>query len=404
MKAVILAAGEGSRCRPLTLTKSKVMLPVANKPVLEHIIESLEKCSITDIILIVDYEKERIMDHFEDGKDFGVNITYIHQSAQLGTAHALLQTQEHVKDENQFLVLNGDNVVEPETISDLIEDAEGDASVLTQKMKNTSNYGVVITDNKKIEKIVEKPEEKISNLVNTGIYLFTPNIFQIIKQTPISEKGEYAITDTLQLMIDYGYQVTNVNTKSRWIDAIFAWDLLTANSIVLGEYEDFKRKGDIEDGAVIKGDVEIGENTTIRSGCYIIGPVIIGDNCEIGPNAVILPSTTIGHNSSVESFTHLQNAIVMNDTRISTHSYLSNSVIGNNNTIGTHFITEEKDSLKIEIKGMLHKADRLGTIIGDDNLIRDNVLVKAGTLIGTDCRVESGNVVQERLEKSSIVI
>ena len=94
MKAVILAAGEGKRCRPLTLTRSKVMLPVANKPILEHIINALVKNDIKNIILVVGYKKERIMDYFEDGINFGVKIEYVEQKAQIGTAHAILQARD----------------------------------------------------------------------------------------------------------------------------------------------------------------------------------------------------------------------------------------------------------------------------------------------------------------------
>ncbi|WP_292484200.1 bifunctional sugar-1-phosphate nucleotidylyltransferase/acetyltransferase, partial [Methanohalobium sp.] len=350
------------------------------------------------------YEKERIMDYFEDGKDFGVNITYIHQKSQLGTAHAVLQTQDLVQDDDQFMVLNGDNIIEPDTLSDLIDKHDGDASILTSKIKDTTGYGVVLTDNHKVTKIVEKPREKITNRVNTGIYLLNPRIFQIIEQTPISEIGEYAITDTLQLMIDNGFEVTNVTTNSRWIDAIHSWDLLKANSMVLNEYEDFDIKGTIEDGAVIRGDVAVGENTVIRSGSYIAGPVIIGDNCEIGPNTVIISSTSIGDNCSVEPFNHLENCIIMDNTRIGTHGYISNSIIGGNNTINPYFITEEKEDLMIEMKGILHHADKLGTVTGDDNMIGHNVLIKAGVLIDTNCRIESANVIQQRIVRNSIVI
>jgi glucose-1-phosphate thymidylyltransferase len=132
MKAIILAAGEGLRCRPLTLTRSKVMLPVANKPILEHAIYSLAENDIKDIILIVGYEKERVMDYFEDGVNFGVNITYIEQKAQLGTAHAIKQTRDLVgSGEEEFIVVNGDNIIEPKTVSDLLDGRGGDATILT---------------------------------------------------------------------------------------------------------------------------------------------------------------------------------------------------------------------------------------------------------------------------------
>jgi glucose-1-phosphate thymidylyltransferase len=229
MKAIILAAGEGLRCRPLTLTRSKVMLPIANRPILEHVIDSLEKNGILEIILVVGYEKERIMDYFQDGLNFGVKINYVEQKAQLGTAHAIEQAKKLIDlEDSGFLVLNGDNLVEPKTIADLLNNYKGDASLLTVRMEDTAGYGVVLKEREKVTKILEKRPGDISRIVNTGIYIFTPQVFETIEKTPISENGEYAITDTIQLMINEGKTVTSVPTESKWLDAIHAWDLLKA--------------------------------------------------------------------------------------------------------------------------------------------------------------------------------
>jgi UDP-N-acetylglucosamine diphosphorylase/glucosamine-1-phosphate N-acetyltransferase len=405
MKAIILAAGEGLRCRPLTLTRSKVMLPIANRPILEHVIDSLEKNGINDIILVVGYEKERIMDYFQDGLNFGVKISYVEQKAQLGTSHAIEQAKKLISpDDSEFLVLNGDNLVEPKTIADLLNNYEGDASLLTVRMEDTAGYGVVLKEKKRVTKILEKRPGDISRIVNTGIYVFTPQVFETIEKTPISENGEYAITDTLQIMIDEGKTITAVPTESKWLDAIHAWDLLKANAIFLNSAKNLKVEGEVEDGVTIRGKVAVGKNTKIRSGTYIVGPVVIGDNCDIGPNVVILPSTTIGNNVSIRSFTEIQNSIIMNDCRIYSHGQISHSLIGSNNTIGSGLFVEEKDGLLIIMNGIIHRPPRLGTIFGDDNRIGNSVLVKAGVTIAVDCQVESGNTLYKDLPRHSIVL
>ena len=405
MKAIILAAGEGLRCRPLTLTRSKVMLPIANRPILEHVIDSLEKNRITDIILVVGYKKERTMDYFEDGLNFGVKIKYIEQKAQLGTAHAIEQAKSMIgPEDSEFLVLNGDNLVEPKTIADLLNNYEGDASLLTVRMEDTAGYGVVLTDKKRVTRILEKRPGDLSRIVNTGIYVFTPQVFETIEKTPISENGEYAITDTLQLMIDEGKIVTSVPTESKWLDAVHSWDLLKANAIVLDSARSQRIEGEVEEGAVIRGNVTIGKNTRIRSGTYILGPAVIGENCDIGPNVVILPSTTIGDNVSIRSFTEIQNSIIMNDCRIYSHGQISNSIIGSNNTIGSGFFVEEKEGLSIIMNGTVHRAPKLGTIFGDDNRIGNSVLVKAGVTVAVDCQVESGNTIYRDLPHHSVVL
>ncbi|MGP8337056.1 MAG: sugar phosphate nucleotidyltransferase, partial [Methanosarcinaceae archaeon] len=330
---------------------------------------------------------------------------YIEQKAQLGTAHAIKQARTLIKPYGEeFLVVNGDNIIEPKTISDLLNESRGDATILTFKMEHTIGYGVVISEGKQVKQIVEKPRSAISHLVNTGIYLFNPKIFEYIENTPISDGGEYAITDSLQQMIDDGLTITMVPAQSRWLDAIHSWDLLKANSTVLDQYDTLTVTGTVEKGAVIKGNVSIGKNTIIHSGSYIVGPVIIGDNCEIGPDVVILPSTTIGNNASIGPFSQIKNSILMSDARIEAHAYISNSVIGSNNTIGSHFITDEKENLKIEMIGILHHADRLGTITGDDIIIGHRVLVKAGILIGAACNIESGNIISRELPPNSVVV
>jgi len=402
MKAVILVAGEGLRCRPLTLTRSKVMLPVANRPILEYIIRALAKNNIKDIILIVGYQKERIMDYFRDGKGLGVNIEYIEQSAQLGTAHAVKLAEPLINE--KFLVLNGDNLIDAETISDLLEGSSEDATILTVIREQTIGYGVVIQDKGKVIHIVEKPKEKISHLVNTGIYMFSPSIFKVIDKTMISDTGEYAITDTIQIFINGGGTVANITTEGSWIDAIHSWDLLKANAALLEKSEGQVEKGLIESGAVIACDVSIGKNSVVRSGSYIIGPVVIGNNCDIGPNTIILPSTAIGDNCSIAPFTEIENSIIMNDVRIGTGSFISNSIIGTHNMIGSHFITEVGNDLMIEMKGILHHADKLGTVIGDGNNIGHAVFVRAGKTIATGCSVDSKVTVSRDIPLDSTVM
>lgn len=402
MKALILAAGEGLRCRPLTLTRSKVMLPVANRPILEYIIRALAQNDIKDIILVVGYKKERIMNHFGNGAYFGVNISYVEQKAQLGTAHAVKLAEPKVNE--KFLVLNGDNLIDAGTISDLIKGASGDITLLTVMREQTTGYGVVVLEKGKISRIIEKPRDKISHLVNTGIYMFSSSIFDEIDKTPISDTGEYAITDTIQRIIDKGANVTNITTKSTWIDAVHSWDLLKANSIFTGKIEDMKTTGLIENGAVLVGDVALGDNSVIRSGSYIVGPVIIGKNCSIGPNTTILPSTAIGDNCSISSFTEIENSIIMNDARIGSGSYISNSIIGSNNIIGPHFVAVVGKDLKIEMKGILHSADELGTVIGDNNIIGPSVIVGTGKMIATGCTVDPGVRITKDIPPDSIVL
>jgi len=218
MKAVILAAGEGVRCRPLTLTRSKVMLPVANKPTVEYVVQALHDSGIRDVVMVVGYAKERIMNYFGNGKDFDVNIEYAEQKQQLGTAYAIKQVKDLV--EGEFLVLNGDNLVSKETIADLTEKHTGGVSILTAARADATGYALVEERDGTVLKIIEGLTLKDVRNVNTGIYIFGPDIFDAIEETLGSDLGEFGITDSIQRMVDTGYGVHAYRTDHTWMDVI----------------------------------------------------------------------------------------------------------------------------------------------------------------------------------------
>ncbi len=401
MKAVILAAGEGVRCRPLTLTRSKVMLPVANKPTVEYVVQALHGSGIRDIVMVVGYAKERIMNYFGNGKDFDVNIEYAEQNQQLGTAHTIKQVKDLV--EGEFLVLNGDNLVSEETITDLTEKHTEGISILTAARADATGYALVEESDGKVLKIIEGLTLKDVHNVNTGIYIFGQDIFDAIEATLESDLGEFGITDSIQRMVDAGYGVHAYRTDHTWMDVIHSWNLLGVNARILeGISESVHETAEV--GGKIKGRVVVGSGSIIGAGSYIKGPVIIGRDCEIGPNVVIAPSTSIGDNVTIEPFTYIRNSVILDNTYIGSGSTIKNSIIGENNLIESHFITESGKNLMIELEGMLHHADELGTVLGDGNRVGCNVSTAAGTLVGTECKIETGAVIRKQIPPHALVM
>ncbi len=399
MKAIILAAGEGTRCRPLTFTRSKVMLPIANKPMIEYVVRALYDNEIVDIIIVVGYAKERIMNYFGNGKDFDLHIEYVEQKQQLGTAHAIDQVKDLVDDE--FLVLNGDNLVSAETIADLIKRHEGGISILTAASANAAEYAIVEETNTKVKRIVEGQKlKKVSN-INTGIYILNPDIFDAIRGTLQSNLGEFGVTNSIQNMVDDDYNVHAYKTNHTWVDVAHSWNLLDVNARIL---EDVSRSVQGTIHGTIKGQVTVGSNSNIRWGSYITGPVVIGKNCDIGANVVIAPSTSIGDNVTIEPFTYIRNSVIFDNVYIGSQSTIKNSIIAENNIIGSHLITDTGKDLLIELDGILYHADELGTILGDNNIIGGNVSMMAGTLVGTECRIETGTVIRKQIPNHSLVM
>ena len=191
MKAVILAAGEGKRLRPFTETLPKVMLPVSNKPIIEYVFDAVKKSGINEIIVVVGYKKEVIMQYFKDYK--GLKITYVTQDKQLGTAHALLQAKNYINE--PFIVLSGDNIIDEKSISKLIND-ESDYTILIKEYLHPSKYGVVYNENGKLKEIVEKPKENLGKYISTGLYKLPKLIFKNIEEN--TSQGIYHLSAVIE--------------------------------------------------------------------------------------------------------------------------------------------------------------------------------------------------------------
>lgn len=412
LKAIILSAGEGSRMRPLTLTKPKTMLPVAGKPIIQYNIESLRDNGITDILLIVRYKEEIVRNYFGDGSDFGVNISYKTQKDFLGTANAISYGEDFIDD--SIIVLNGDIILDDEIIHEIIKKynyLSPDTLMLLTEVEDPSAFGVVEIENGNIKNIVEKPkrEEAPSNLVNAGIYIFNKDIFDKIRETEISERGEYEITDSVYLQIEDNKTVIGHKTSKDWIDVGRPWELIEVNEELIGKLKT-EIKGTVEAGAVIHGEVFLDEGSVIKAGVYIEGNVYIGKNCDIGPNSYIRGNTYFGDNVHVGNAVEIKNSIIMENTNVSHLSYVGDSVIGSNCNIaaGTNIANLRFDNATIKTKIKNQKIDsgrrKLGAIIGDSVKTGINSSFSPGVKVGHNSTIGSGVLLYEDLPSDTRVL
>ncbi len=398
MRAVILAAGKGTRMGPLTDNKPKVMLPAANRPLLEHIILMLKAAGIREFIIVIGHHKEKIIEYFGDGKRLGITIDYIEQRQQKGTADAIGVAKDLINE--RFLVTNGDVLAD---ISDLkkILKAEGEAVLTAKQVALPQEYGILYVKGRKVERIVEKPRESASNLANAGIYVFSPSIFKAIEDTNPSPRGEYEITDSIQLLIDSGKDAGFV-PLDKWQDIGFPWHLLEANEKMLtgGEDIQWENRGEIEPYATLHGDVSVGKGTVIRNGAYITGPVVIGKNCDIGPNCYIRPSTSIGDEVRIGNAVEVKNSIIMNKTHIGHLSYVGDSIIGEgcNFGAGTKVANLRHDgrTVLVELGGKKYDSGRrkLGVIMGDGVHTGINSMFNVGTTVAGGACINPGEYVR----------
>ncbi len=199
---MILAAGEGKRLRPLTYNTTKALVEVNGKPLLQILIEQLKTAGITKIIVIVNHFKEKIIDYFGNGSQFGVTLTFIEQKERKGNANALLYVESYIKGKRFFLIAI-DSLFETEVLSRLLSHrSEGVFTV--KEVTDTSRYGTVAIKGKNVLKIVEKSTQPPSNLANFSVYILPREIFEECKHVPLSPRGEYEITDAIQSLIDKG--------------------------------------------------------------------------------------------------------------------------------------------------------------------------------------------------------
>lgn len=404
MRALILAAGRGTRLEPLTETQPKVMLPLAGKPLLQHVIEAVREAGIRDITLVVGYMGGDIKAHFGDGSELGVKLSYAEQKQRLGTAHAIAQ----VKFNEDFLVLNGDTVPSSRDIALLLKEHRGTATMGLRRVEDARGYGVVtLGTGSRVERIVEKPAHPESNLINAGIYVFSPEVYEAIEHTPLSPRGEYEITTTLELLLDRG--IRGVLLRGRWLDIGTPWHYLEANRALLEELP-HRIAGEVEGRVSIKGKVYLEEGAVIRSGSYIEGPVYIGRDSIIGPNTYLRGCTYVGRRCRVGNAVEVKNSIIMDSTHISHLSYVGDSIVGRNCNFGAGAkvgnLRLDGASVKMRIRGELVDTGKrkLGAVVGDGVKLGLNVMINAGRKIGSCSRIGPGVVVYRDVPRNSFLL
>ena len=395
---VILAAGEGKRMRPLTESRPKVMLPVAGKPMIEHLICAVRDAGIREFILVVGYGESAVRNYFSDGSSLGISVRYITQKRQRGTGDALLTVAPFIK--TGFILLNGDMVLKKSDIESILKTPGPVMGVYTSD--HPEDFGVVTLEGDRISSLEEKSWNPKSDLINAGIYLFDTGIFNILGTLIPSPRGEIELTDALMPYISQKV-LRGVNLKY-WADMGFPWDLLGVNEDMM-QHTVPKQNGIIEEGVFIKGQVSIGEQTIIMSGTYIEGPCIIGSGCRIGPHAYLRPGSAIGNNCHIGHSSEIKNSIILDNTKIPHFSYVGDSVIGSgcNFGAGTKIANLRHDKADIKVGNTTTRRHKFGAVIGDDVLFGINCSINVGTVIGSHSRIGPGVCVEGIINDNTVI-
>ncbi len=397
MIVIIMAAGKSTRTHPLTMTRPKPLLKVANRTILEHQLDALHGIA-SEVVLVVGYRAEQIQKAFGDRyKD--LPIRYVTQTEQRGTGHALLQCADVAQ--APFMAVNGDDIF---SAADLKALAETEQGALAKEVADPSLYGVYERGaDGRAAGLTEKPENPVSALANMGAYRFTPEVFGVLREVTPSPRGEIEITSAIEVLINKG-RFDIIEAHGFWLPIGYPWHLLEANEFLLNDALRPAIEGEVSPAAHVNGAVVIGRGSTVRPGAVIDGPAIIGRNCTIGPNCWIRPGTSIGDNCKAGQAVEIKNSILMDGAAVPHLSYVGDSVLGENVNLGCGTVTanfrHDGKNMTTLVKGVKVETGRrkLGAFLGDGVHTGVNTSIYPGRKLWPHVCTTPGQVVTHDIE------
>jgi mannose-1-phosphate guanylyltransferase/phosphomannomutase len=373
MKAVILAGGEGTRLRPLTSNQPKPMMPLVNRPMLEHIVALLAKHGFDDIVVTVAYLGNQIRDYFGDGSDFGVRMRYATEEQPLGTAGSVRNAADEL--DETFLVMSGDVLTDIDlgAFFKAHRESQAVASIALKRVENPLEFGIVITrPDGSIERFLEKPTwgEVFSDTINTGIYVLEPSIFDDIPQGEVVDFS----SDVFPKVLEDGGLIHGHIADGYWEDVGTTEAYLRAHADVL----DSRVELDIA-GFGLGDGIWLGEGAEIDPDAHLEAPLVIGDNCRIEAGATLRGYTVLGTDVVVRSEAFLERTVCHDHVFVGHDVRLRGSVIGRATDLRAHARCEE------------------GVVIGDECFVGENAVVNPGVRIYPFKTVEAGAVVNSSI-------
>ena len=323
MRAVLMAGGSGTRLRPLTCDFPKPMVPILNRPIAEHIINLLKRHQITEVIATLHYLPDVMRDYFQDGSDFGVQMTYaVEEDQPLGTAGCVKNIAELL--DETFLVISGDSITDFD-LSAAIEfhkQQKSKATIVLTRVPNPIEFGVVITDKEhRIRRFLEKPSssEIFSDTVNTGTYILEPEVLDYL---PENQESDFS-KELFPLLLEKGEPIYGYIASGYWCDVGHL------DAYRESQYDGLHRKVKLDYAYEEQSPgVWVGQNTFIEASAKLEAPCLIGSNCRIGARVRISAGTVVGDNVTIGADANLKRPIIWNGAIIGEEAHLRACAIG----------------------------------------------------------------------------
>ena len=364
MKAIILVGGEGLRLRPLTCNVPKPMVPIANKPFLEHMLDNLKRHHIDEVILAICYLPDFIQRHFGDGGSFGMRLTYAVEQVPLGTGGAVKNAQRFLDD--TFVVFNGD-IFSDINLTDMIEfhrSHEAKATIALTPVEDPTAYGVVETDPQgNVKRFIEKPswENVTTNLINAGTYVLEPEVLDLV---PF---GTYCMLERglFPDLVEQGISFLGYRSSSYWIDIGIPQDYLKLHhDILMGKaIARFPGKS-------IADDIWVEKGCNIHHSAKLIGPMVIGKGCTIEQDVRISGPVVLGDGCIIRQSSTIDEAVLWQNVKLGKDVTVRNSVVGNNSVIGDNTWVIDGSIISDNVA------------IGNCNKLEHGIRIQPGSTIG----------------------
>jgi len=373
VQAVIMAGGEGSRLRPLTGNMPKPMLPVANRPLMEHIILLLKSHGVTDVVATVQFLSSVIRNYFGDGSDQGIALSYATEDVPLGTAGSVLGAGDLIS--GTFLVISGDALtdLDLEEILDFHRTKGAAATLVLKRMKDPLEFGIVMTtEDGRIERFLEKPTwgQVFSDTINTGIYVLEPEVLDLI---PPEQPHDFS-SELFPTMLDKGLPLFGFITDSYWTDVGTTDAYLQANRDVLAR----KVRVDLP-GFELRPGVMVGDDVEVAPTARIEGPAMLGSNTRVGDGAIVGPYAVIGTNCRIADEARVSQGVVMDRAYLGTYAQVRGGVLGRGSSLEKGAALEE------------------GAVTGDEVSVGAGAIIKPRVKIYPSRTVEAGAIVTQSI-------
>lgn len=386
MKAIILAAGKGTKLSPFSNTRPIPMISVAGKTLLDNSLCQLKNSGINDVYVVVGHHKERVQNFVSENSGTGMNIHCLEQKKNNGIGNAVLQVEDKISLGEYFLLIYGDTLTDENIYSKIQQSFHSfkcPVASICLPPSNESFGNVFLNAQMKITKIVEKPKgNNFGNYVLAGVFVLPSSFFSLLK------KNKMSMEKALKMLVKKGDLMASM-WEEEWLDIVYPWEVLQANRIILDSWSEssIAKSAVMESNVTIQGVVKVEEDVVIKAGAVLEGPCSIGKGTYIGNNSLIRSYTSVGSKCSVGYGVELKNCVVLDNSQIGRLSFVGDSVIGENVDIGAGCMTVNRnvDWQKVKVKNgktsLPSGLVKLGAFIGDSVTIGAGNTIQPGTVI-----------------------